>query len=142
MADVLSPKDINPPTLKKLFADAYMETILDNEGDLRVDEDGLGCYVMPHNNGDRIKLLTVWQARAGSSLQKQLEFANRVNDTIITVRVSVSCQRDDSTPLIFFDYYIPVEGGITKTAVILATKHFLQVQKLAVLECGGQEVLG
>ena len=59
-----------------------------------------------------------------------------VNDGIITVRVSVN---DD---LIFFDYYIPVEGGITKKAIILATKHFLTVQKLAVLECGGQEVLG
>jgi len=136
MADVLSPKDINPSSLKKLFDEAYLETTLDNDGDLRVEEDGLGCYVLPINNGERIKLLTVWQARQGCSGDKRLEFANRVNDGIITVRVSVN---DD---LIFFDYYIPVEGGITKKAVTLATKHFLTVQKLAVLECGGQEVLG
>jgi len=135
MAEVLSPKDINPSTLKKLFDDAYLETTLDGEGDLRVDDEGLGCYVLPINNGERIKLLTVWQARGASSAARRLEFANRVNDGIITVRVSVN---DD---LIFFDYYIPVEGGITKKAVILATKHFLMVQKLAVLECGGQEVL-
>ncbi len=136
MSDVLSPKDINPPTLKKLFDEAYLETTLDNDGDLRVEEDGLGCYVLPINNGDRLKLLTVWQARNGCSAAKRLEFANRVNDGIITVRVSVNDE------LVFFDYYVPVEGGINKKAVILATKHFLTVQKLAVLECGGQEVLG
>jgi hypothetical protein len=136
MAEVISPKDINAPTLKKLYDDAYMDTTLDNDGDLRVEEDGLGCYVLPINDGNRVKLLTVWQARRGCSPAKRLEFANRVNDSIITVRVSVN---DD---LIFFDYYIPVEGGITRKAIVLATKHFLAVQKLAVLECGGQEVLG
>ena len=134
---VLSPKDINSSTLKQMFEDAYMEAIVDHDGDLRVDEDGLGCYVLPHNEGDRIKLLTVWQARQGCTVARRLEFANRVNDSIITVRVSIG--EDD---LIFFDYYIPVEGGITPKAIVLATKHFLAVQKMAVLECGGQEVLG
>ena len=136
MADVLAPKDINPPTLKKLFDEAYLDTAVDNDGDLRVEEDGVGCYVLPINDGHRIKLLTVWQARRGCTPAKRLEFANRVNDSIISVRVSVN------EDLIFFDYYIPVEGGITKKAVILATKHFLAVQRLAVLECGGQDVLG
>ena len=79
MADVLSPKDINPPTLKKLFDEAYMDTTLDNDGDLRVEEDGLGCYVLPINNGDRVKLLTVWQARGGCPSEKRLEFARKVN---------------------------------------------------------------
>lgn len=137
MADVLSPREAKDPnTLKSLFEDAYMDTTVDSDGDLRVEEDGLGCYVLPINDGNRIKLLTVWQARSGSTPSKRLDFANRVNDEIITVRVSIG---DD---LVFFDYYIPIEGGITKKAVILATKHFLSVQKLAVQECGGQDVLG
>ena len=137
MADVLSPREAKDPSaLQNLFEEAYMDTTVDSDGDLRVEEDGLGCYVLPINDGNRIKLLTVWQARSGSTPSKRLEFANRVNDGIITVRVSIG---DD---LIFFDYYIPVEGGITKKAIILATKHFLTVQKLAVLEYGGQDVLG
>ena len=134
--DVLSPREVEDTnTLKSLFDDAYMDTSLDNDGDLHVDEDGLGCYVLPINEGSRIKLLAVWQARSGSTRSKRLEFANRVNEGIITVRVSIS---DD---VIFFDHYIPVEGGITKKAIVLATKHFLNVQKSAIVQCGGQDVL-
>ena len=134
---VLSPKEVSSHVLQELFDEAYLDTTLDSDGDLRVEEDGLGCYVLPVNEGRRIKLLTVWQARNGSTPAKRRDFANRVNETIVSVRASIS-EPDD---LVFFDYYIPVEGGITKKAIILATKHFLTVQKLAVLECGGQEVL-
>jgi len=136
MSEVLAPQDISPTMLKQMFDDAFMDTSIDSDGDLRVEEDGLGCYVLPINQGDRIKLLTVWNSRSTVPASLVLDFANRVNDGVITVRVSVNKN------LIFFDYYIPVEGGITRRAIVLATKHFLHVQKLAVLQFGGEEVLG
>jgi hypothetical protein len=137
MSDLLLAKDLQKPAaLKGCFDAAHFETILDNEGDLRVEDGGLGCYVLPINGGTSIKLLTVWQARKAASPEKRLAFAQRVNETVSTVRAAVNGD------LIVFDYYIPVEGGINKKAVVLATKHFLAVQKVAVLECGGQEVLG
>jgi hypothetical protein len=88
---------------------------------------------MPYNGGQRIKLLTLWQARGNCPVKKQLEFVNQVNENIIALRASVSAGEQNDR-FVFFDYYIPVEGGISKKAVVLATKHFLEVQKLVITD--------
>jgi hypothetical protein len=49
-----------------------------------------------------------------------MRFVNRVNDGLMMIRASLT-----SDGRLYFDYYIPIEGGITKKAVVLAVRRFL-----------------
>jgi hypothetical protein len=119
--EVVTQDQITIPMLKSLFDAAFMETSIDSDGDLYVKGD-TGCYVMPTKSKDRIHLLAQFRADEKSSKQARMELANRINYEMSTVRAYLN----DKGNLVF-DYYIPVEGGITKKAIVLATRFFLSV---------------
>ena len=104
-------------------------TSFDDDGDLRVTDGGVRCFVMPKDG--RIRLLSLFGSKAGECTSELLEFANRVNDEYIMVRVSIG-----SNGAIMFDYDILVKGGVTKQAIVLATKRFLSIPVPAIQEHG------
>jgi hypothetical protein len=119
--EIVTPELITIPMLKSLFDAAFMETSIDSDGDLYVKAD-TGCYVMPTKSKDRIHLLAQFRADEKSSRQARLELANRINYEMSTVRSYLNDKGN-----VVFDYYIPVEGGITKKAIVMATRFFLSV---------------
>ncbi len=127
--EIITPENLSKELLKSIFEAAFMETSIDAEGDLQV-RDGIGCYVFARE--DRIRLMTLFRTKDGANRQELLEFANRVNDQYIIVRVTVA----GKGTTISFDYDIPVKGGITKQAVVLATKRFLSIPINAIQEHG------
>jgi hypothetical protein len=127
--DLITPDNLSKELLKSIFDDALMETSFDNEGDLRVRED-LSCFVLP--NKDRIRLLSFFGFEPHVSQQKRLEFVNRVNSEYVIVRAAVGSKNDT----LFFDYDISVRGGITKKALVFATKRFLSIPRQAIQEFG------
>ncbi|MDZ7268380.1 MAG: YbjN domain-containing protein [candidate division KSB1 bacterium] len=126
--DLVTPENLSTELLKSMFDAAFMETSIDEDGDLQV-RDGIGCYVFARE--DRIRLMTLFRSKEGASRQELLEFANRVNDEYVIVRVTIS-----NKGTVSFDYDIPVKGGITKQAVVLATKRFLSIPINAIAEYG------
>ena len=119
MADeIVQPKDISKEMLHSLFTDAYMDASLDSDGDLMLEERHR-LWVMPDNDGSRIRLMTLFRANPSSSLSDRITFANSINDDLIVIRAYV---REDGN--FGFDYYIPVEGGTTKRNIVMATKLF------------------
>ncbi|MBC8372181.1 MAG: YbjN domain-containing protein [Planctomycetes bacterium] len=75
--------------------------------------------------------MSIFGAEPGADHSDPVEFANRVNLEYVVVRASIS-EKDS----IFFEYAIPVGGGITKKAVILATKRFLSIPVQSIVEHG------
>lgn len=135
MPELVMPDDITVDLLKALFDSAYMTTKIDSDGDLYVKDD-IGCYVLPTKSKERIQLMSLFSAEPGSSDGAKLAFANRVNDLITTVRVSVN-KKGGFT----FDYYIPIEGGITRKAIVLATKFFLGAIAAGIKKCDTDDVV-
>ena len=119
--EVVHPQNISKDMLQSLFESAYMDTSRDSDGDLRV-KDGYSFYVFPHKEGNRILLIAGFGAKPESSIADRLSFVNKVNDDLVVIRAYM---RDNSN--FAFDYSIPVEGGITKRAIVLATKFFAAV---------------
>ncbi|MDX1546770.1 MAG: YbjN domain-containing protein [Rhodothermales bacterium] len=134
-SDLLTPENLSKDVLKSMYDAAYMETSFDDDGDLRVEEGGIRCFVMPSDDGDRIQLLSLFGADSNARREDLLEFANRVNAGIIIIRVSIRGNGG-----IAFDYDIPVRGGITKQAVVLATKRFLAIPIPAIRQYGSDLV--
>jgi len=132
MDDLITPENVTKELLKSVFDDAFMETSYDDDGDLRVKED-CSCFVMIRK--DRIRLLSVWGFKSSVSEQQKLEFVNRVNSEYIIVRATAGTKN-----ILFFDYDIPLAGGIPKRTLVLTTKRFLSIPRPAVREYGGDLV--
>jgi hypothetical protein len=117
--DLLSPGNMTIEELARLFEEAYMEVSIDADGDLLI-EDEYRCFLRPDLDGRLLAACAVFGARPYADEQAKLRFVNRVNDGLILIRGSVT-----TDGRFFFDYYIPIEGGATRKAVVLAVRRFL-----------------
>ena len=106
-AKVLTEDELTPSNLKKFFESIYLKASLNDHGYLLVQADGelsVGITLDQHR-----KLLKFLMAYDNGHGELTLEHVNRMNDSYILTRFSVS-QPGDS---IFIDYHLPYEGGIT-----------------------------
>jgi hypothetical protein len=117
--ELMQPQDVNSEALKQLFEDAYMEVSVDSDGDVRI-KDKYSCFIRPDTDGKMIVAYAIFGANPGASQPGKLDFVNRVNDQVKVIRASVM-----SDGRYFLDYYIPVDGGVTKRAIVMAAKRFL-----------------
>ena len=129
MTELITTENLSKDLLENIYQDACMSTTFDDDGDLRVGDGGIKCYAFPKEK--HIKLMSIFGAEDGAQRAALVEFANQVNVEYIIVRVSISDKNS-----IFFETTIPVEGGITKKAVVLATKRFLSIPVQTIVEHG------
>ncbi len=116
--EFIYPDGINADALKKLFEEAYMEVSVDTDGDLIV-KDNYRCYLRPDPDGRLISIYAIFGAATEAAQEGKLAYVNKVNDQVKLIRASVS-----SNGKFFFDYYLSVEGGISKRAVVIAVRRF------------------
>jgi len=129
--ELITPENLSKEFLKAVFDEASMKTSFDPAGDLQVSET-LNCLILPSDSKDRLRLLAIFTFEPQVSHQQRLAFVNQVNSEFIMIRASVGAKND----LLFFDHDLLVEGGITKNALVLATKRFLSIPGDAIHEFG------
>jgi hypothetical protein len=132
--DLFLPEQVNSEALKKLFEEAYMETSIDKDGDVIV-QDNYRCYLRPDQDGRLISVYAIFGTQESASMADKLAYVNRVNDQVKLIRASVS-----SNGKFFFDYYIAVEGGITKRSIVLGVRRFFSCLGSALKEDTGNVV--
>ena len=132
--EIITPESANSATIKQLFEDAYMETSLDTDGDVKI-KDGYTCFLRADPDGRLIALYAIFGANPAAMQPAKLEYVNRVNDQVKLIRASLM-----NDGRYFFDYYIPVEGGITKKAIVMAARRFLGCVKAAMDQDTGNVV--
>ena len=114
--ELIHPEEVSSASLKQLFDEAYMEASIDSDGDVRI-KDKYSCFLRSDADGKMIAIYAIFGVAAGAQPDAKLEFVNRVNDQVKLIRASVM-----SDGRFFFDYYIPIDGGITKRAVVIAAR--------------------
>jgi hypothetical protein len=135
VAEVLLPEDISREPLQTLYDNAGLRTQVDSDGDLLVSS-GVTCYVIPTQQRDRILLLAFLGTKDDVDRDQKIEFANRVNNQVSTVRARVN-----EKERVVFDYHIPVDGGITGAAIVEATQFFLQATAHAANQCDEADII-
>src|SRR5436305_2248093 len=103
-AEVLTEDELTFSNLKKFFESIYLKASLNDRGYLIVQADG----VLPVSitlDQDR-KLLKFLLAYDNGHGQFTLKHINRMNDSYILARFSVSEQGDS----VYIDYHLPYEG--------------------------------
>jgi hypothetical protein len=132
--EFIYPEAINSDTLKQLFEEAYMEVSVDTDGDLIV-KDNYRCYLRPDQDGRLISIYAIFGAATTAAEADKLAYINRVNDQVKLIRASVS-----SNGKFFFDYYLSVEGGISKRSIVMSVRRFFSCLGSALREDTGNVV--
>jgi hypothetical protein len=132
--EFIYPEGINADALKQLFEEAYMEVSVDTDGDLIV-KDNYRCYLRPDPDGRLISIYAIFGAAPEALPPDKLAYINRVNDQVKMIRASVSANGK-----FFFDYYLSVEGGISKRAIVMSVRRFFSCLGSALREDTGNVV--
>ncbi len=125
-AELLYPENITKEGLRDLFVAAYMDATLDEDGDVLVKEQ-YRSYLVPASDAAWIRLYSPFKSNEAATMEDKLAYANKINADMIVVRTYVT----DKGGFIF-EEYLPVEGGITKRALVLATRRFHRMLESAV----------
>lgn len=133
-ADIVTPQDLSKDLLFKVFDDAYMDPVWDKDGDVQI-RDRYSAYILPAADGREIMFLTVYGCSPGVEPEQKYQYVNSVNAEVKLIRAYVR-----KTGAIAFDFYICVEGGVTKAAIVRAAKRFFNCLDSA-LRQEGHEVI-
>ncbi len=134
-AELLYPENVTKEGLKDLFLAAYMDASLDEDGDVLLKEN-YRSYLIPSQDAAWIRVYSPFKGNEAVTLEDKLAYANKVNADLIIVRVYVT----DKGGFIF-EEYLPVEGGITKRAIVLAVRRFHRMLDSAI-RADDKNVLG
>lgn len=133
--ELITSDNLSKELLKSVFDAAFMETSYDSDGDLKV-KDRVNCFVLPNmERKDRVRLVTIFSFKAGTSELQRLQAVNRINDEYIIVRAVVG-----ENDALRFTWDIPIAGGITKKAFVLAFRRFCSIPHDAVVDCASDIV--
>ena len=128
--ELVTPDNVSVDMLRDLYEAAYMDVTLDEEhGVLRIREE-LAARAHLSESKERIQLLAVYGVKEEAQRIERLELVNRINENYVLIRAGI----DDDGDL-WFDYCILVKGGLTKKAIVQATRAFLMLVPKAVNEC-------
>ncbi|GAB4223363.1 MAG: hypothetical protein Kow0062_23300 [Acidobacteriota bacterium] len=134
---MVSSENLSRDLLQSLFDAAFMETEIDEEGDLFVREQGVGCFALIPESRKHIQLMGFATPNEDASDAARLEFVNAVNRRYVVVRAYTN-----QHGRVVFDTFIPVEGGISARSVVLATKRFLSIPGEALRTCDTANIFG
>jgi hypothetical protein len=125
-AELLYPENVTKEGLKDLFVAAYMDASLDEDGDVLIKEQ-YRSYLIPSSDAAWIRLYSPFKGNPEATNDDKLAYANKVNKDLIIVRAYVN----DNGGFIF-EEYLPVEGGITKRALVFAVRRFHRMLETAI----------
>ena len=122
------PADATVDNLEILFHDAYLKVERHDDDELCVTET-FKIWVKPVKDGQRIHFYSIFSAGETSTYIDRLEYVNQVNDELMLIRASLVGTKKEA---LYFDYYVFVEGGVSKRAIVLALKDFASALEVAI----------
>jgi hypothetical protein len=133
--ETLTPDQVSAQSLKEVFEASFMDAAIEKDGRLIV-RDKYQISFTWHEGRERIRVSAHLRARDKADPVAKLRYVNHVNDQLSVVR---ACVTDEGT--FFYDFYIPVAGGITRRAFVMAVRFFVdQVQ--AAIDLDKENVVG
>ncbi len=122
----ITAENLSVELLKEVFEAAYIETSVDDDGDLLVQE---ACKVFVRPDLDRknnIRFFTLFSFNGNAGTMDQLVCANKINSEYLMVTACVT-----EVGGLMFRYDLAMEDGISKKGLVLALKRFASIPHAA-----------
>jgi hypothetical protein len=116
VADPLPPLSESAVTLqviKDIFNNAFIKAEIDKDGDLRISDGGLKCFVKIDPEKKLITLFSVWGLKENATELNKLRLINNLNDDLIFVRFVVA-----SPTTLWCDYQFLYTDGIAPSTIV------------------------
>ena len=128
--ELVTPDNVSIEMIRDVYEAAYMEVTLDDEKkQLRIREEVLARAFLSESK-ERLQLVAYYGVKDDAQRIDRLELVNRVNENYVLIRAGIDEDGD-----LWFDYTILLKGGVTKKAIVQATRVFLMLVPRAVNEC-------
>jgi hypothetical protein len=129
--DLITPETASMEAFHEVYEQAFMDATLDEERKhIRLREEGVVARAFLSESRERLQLYALYGIKDDAERLDRLELVNRINENFVLIRAGI----DDDGDL-WFDYCILVKGGVTRKAVVQATRTFLMLFPRAVNEC-------
>ena len=129
-SDLVTPGTLNPDCLCSIYNEAYMDCKQDGDGDPVITDSGLKCIAMLRTHREEIHLAIYFPLKDDVSPEKKIESANRINDRYAITRASVTMDFS----VLMCDYYIFLKGGVSRKAIVLGTRRFIEATREAIVK--------
>jgi hypothetical protein len=132
--DLIKPENVSVELLNDIFA-AYMDTTIDEDGDLLVKGD---CHVYVNVVPDKsaVRLMTIFRIKDDCSPAARLAAVNNINNDYMIVKAH--CTENNK---LIFSYYFMLAGGLTRNALVRGVKLFDSIPRAAVYDYA-REIVG
>ena len=130
-AELITPETASMELIHEVYEQAFMDAKLDEEGKyVRLKDEGVVARAFLAESKERLQLYALYGIKDDAERIDRLELVNRINENFVLVRAGI----DDDGDL-WFDYCILIKGGVTRKAIVQATRTFLTLFPRAVNEC-------
>lgn len=128
--DLVTPDNASIDLIREVYEQAYMEVTVDEDKkQVRIKEEVLARAFLSESK-ERLQLVAYYGIKDDAQRIDRLELVNRVNENYVLIRAGI----DDDGDL-WFDYCVLLKGGVTRKAIVQATRAFLMLVPRAVNEC-------
>ena len=128
--ELVTPDNVTIEMVQETYEAAMMDASLDEEKkQIRIKEEVVAKAFLSESK-ERLQLVAYYGIKEDAQRIDRLELVNRINENYVFIRAGI----DDDGDL-WFDYTILLKGGITKKAIVQATRVFLMLVPRAVNEC-------
>ncbi|HOY43703.1 MAG TPA: YbjN domain-containing protein [bacterium] len=117
MDEIVQKDAVTIQWLHKLFDDAYMKTSIDKEGDLMV-QGSHKIWVEVDGKQRFVRFMSAFNTDGKAANTAILEYVNLVNTEQIFIRANALKNT------VIYDYYLWMEGGVTRKNFVFACKEF------------------
>lgn len=128
--DLVTPDNVSIELIRDVYEQAFLDAVMDDEKkQIRLREEVLARAFLSESK-ERLQLMAYYGIKDEAQRLDRLELVNRINENYVLVRAGI----DDDGDL-WFDYCLLLKGGVTKKAIVQATRVFLMLVPRAVNEC-------
>jgi hypothetical protein len=120
--DVIPESDVTAQALQRLFESAFLDCTIDADGDLRVEDAGIITYVILDPDKKILTLHSQWGLKESASEFSKLQYANRMNDTLVLVRFYIP-----KPTTLACDLQMVYEGGLLPLQLMKTYRRFINV---------------
>ena len=120
--DILPEEEISAPRLMALFKGAFIDCKIDEDGDVRIEDDGIKTFLRVTPKKKVITFFSIWDLKQSASELDKLRLINKLNDKLLMVRF---CMPDPER--LWCDYQLRYEKGVYAHQVVTTYRVFLKV---------------
>lgn len=120
-----------------LFKAAFLKCEIDNDGDVRIEDDSVITFVTLDTKRKLLKYFSLWRMKADVPLEKKLELVNKWNKELIFAKFFVA-----KPELMIAEYWVTYENGVSAYQVVASYRLFKKVVVGAVSDEDPDDIVG